>query len=133
MTQARRRSLRARAGGACEYCRLPEAFASLRFQQDHVVAIKHSGETSLENLAWSCAECNRHKGSDLASIDKATGNLVRLFNPRTDVWQDHFEWQGPLLLGKTSIGRVTIALLQINRVDRVALRRYLMDAGVFFP
>lgn len=132
MDAALREALRWRAGARCEYCRLPERFATFRFQQDHVIARKHSGPTHLENLAWSCADCNAHKGSDLTGLDPSTGRLERLFNPRTDRWDEHFQWDGAELVGMTAMGRVTVALLQLNREERVALRRELMAAALFF-
>ena len=55
----------------------------------------------------------------------------RLFNPRTDVWDDHFEWNEAMLVGKTAIGRVTIKVLQINRPKRLETRRLLMGANLF--
>ena len=126
-----RKALRSRAGGKCEYCHLPERLATLRFQQDHVIPRKHQGGDSIENLAWSCAECNAHKGSDVAGIDSSTGRIERLFNPRTDLWRQHFEWNGPVLRAKSATTRVTIALLQMNREERVALRRELMMSGLY--
>src|SRR5258707_10412307 len=128
MESLSRHALRRRASERCEYCHMPERFATLRFQQDHVRSRKHSGSTSLRNLVWSCADCNAHKGSDLSSIDEQTGKLQRLFNPRTDRWAEHFVWKGAELVGKTAVGRVTITLLQINREDRVAVRQDLMAA-----
>jgi hypothetical protein len=124
-------ALRVRAGGRCEYCHLPERFATLRFQLDHVIARKHRGPSTMENLAWSCANCNAHKGSDLAGLEPETGRLERLFNPRADRWEDHFEWNGAELVGKTATGRVTVALLQINREERMAVRRELMAAALY--
>jgi hypothetical protein len=128
-----RDTLRRRAGARCEYCHLPERFATLRFQQDHVISQKHRGPAALANLAWSCADCNAHKGSDLAGIDAQTGKLERLFNPRTDDWGEHFKWNGAELVGKTAIGRVTVAVLQVNREERVAVRRELMAAHLHPP
>jgi hypothetical protein len=108
---------------------MPERFATLHFQQDHVIAQKHRGPTALENLAWSCADCNGYKGSDLAGLDPKTGKLTRLFNPRADRWADHFRWAGAELVGQTSIGRTTVALLRINAEERLAVRRELMKGG----
>jgi hypothetical protein len=58
---------------------------------------------------------------------------VPLFNPRKDRWSDHFEWDGPYLVGKTDIGKVTVDVLAINLPYRVTLRAALMDEGVFRP
>jgi hypothetical protein len=62
-----------------------------------------------------------------------TGELVPLFNPRTEVWRDHFEWRGATLEGKTKSGRASIELLEINRPERVEHRRLLIEAGMLLP
>ena len=62
-----------------------------------------------------------------------TGELTRLYNPRVDVWYEHFAWEGPVLIGKTSIGRTTVAVLSINQPERVRLRRLLIRLNVFPP
>jgi 5-methylcytosine-specific restriction endonuclease McrA len=80
-----RRQVKERAQSRCEYCRFPELVSIFPHEVDHVVATKHKGETTLENLALSCFNCNRHKGSDLSSIDSETGQITPLFNPRVDV------------------------------------------------
>jgi len=51
---------------------------------DHVIAEKHGGLTEPDNLALSCTLCNKHKGSDLTSIDPETGDIVPLYHPRKD-------------------------------------------------
>jgi hypothetical protein len=43
-----------------------------------------------------------------------------------DRWNRHFAWQGPVLVGRTVAGRVTIGLLEINRPEAVELREYLI-------
>jgi hypothetical protein len=83
-----RRLIRERAGHRCEYCLLHEDDAFLPHEPDHIIAVKHRGETTEGNLAWTCFVCNRGKGSDLASVDETTGEIVRLFQPRTDLWDD---------------------------------------------
>jgi 5-methylcytosine-specific restriction endonuclease McrA len=78
---------------------------------EHIIAIKHRGQTALDNLAWSCFQCNGNKGSDIASYDIETGELTRLFHPRTDHWEEHFELDSnAFVVGKTAIGRVTVFL-----------------------
>ncbi len=120
-----------RAGFRCEYCHLPERWASLPFQVDHVIAEKHGGQTRLDNLAFSCLHCNSFKGPNIAGRDTATSETVRLFDPRSDRWSDHFQWDGPVLCAITAIARVTIAVLRINLPYRVTVRSSLMDEGVF--
>ena len=81
---ALRRLVRERAGGCCEYCRLPDDVSWLPHEPDHVIATKHGGETTADNLAWACFLCNRYKGSDIASVDPQSRRITRLFNPRQD-------------------------------------------------
>jgi hypothetical protein len=84
-------------------------------------------------LAYACLRCNRHKGPNLAGIDRITSwtKLVRLFDPRRHKWDWHFLWDGPYLVGRTPIGRVTVGVLTMNDPIRVALRRELIDEGLF--
>jgi len=86
-----RTEVRRRARYRCEYCLVPESLALVGHEIDHIIAAKHGGGTSVENLALCCALCNRHKGSDLVSIDPETGATERLFHPRRDSWHEHFE------------------------------------------
>jgi hypothetical protein len=57
--------------------------------------------------------------------------LTRLFHPRQDIWDDHFAWVGPVLTGRTAIGRTTIDVLVVNAPERLELRRLLFRAGLF--
>jgi hypothetical protein len=120
-----------RAGGRCEYCQLSEADSELPFQMDHVVARKHGGGTNAENLAYACLYCNSYKGPNLAGVDPLTGEVVRLFNPRTEKWADHFEWRGAWLSGISPQGRVTIHVLKINDNEAVLVRQNLIREGQF--
>jgi hypothetical protein len=42
-------------------------------------------------------------------------------------WEDHFHWQGALLVGRTVIGRATIRVLDANDPLLVAVRAGLME------
>ena len=125
--------VRQRASDCCEYCRLPQAFSSTRFQIDHILAERHGGRTAASNLALACLADNNHKGPNLAGRDPSTGKRVWLFNPRRQKWSRHFRWQGPILTGRTPVGRATIAVLAINLPHRVAQRAALISEGVFPP
>jgi hypothetical protein len=125
-----RKAIRRRARGRCEYCQFPERCTRVSFQVDHIIPEKHEGPTAMENLAFSCFFCNTHKGPNLSGLDPQSGELTRLFHPRQDYWRDHFRWEGPVLMGLTAIGRVTIQVLRINRTDAVAVRRSLREEGV---
>ena len=124
-------SVWSRANGCCEYCLLPQAAHVLTFPIDHVIARQHGGETVDANLALSCTRCNSYKGPNIAGLDPETGELKRLFHPRTDVWADHFRIVAPAIEGLTAIGRTTVALLQFNHADSLALRGELIAEGIF--
>jgi hypothetical protein len=133
MDQALVDLVRRRAGNCCEYCRLPQAFSSTPFQIDHIIAEQHGGRTVASNLALACLADNNHKGPNLAGIDPESGKRAWLYNPRRHKWSRHFRWQGPTLVGRTPIGRATIAVLAINLPHRVAQRAALIAEGVFPP
>jgi len=121
-----RRAVRERASMRCEYCLIHEKDAFFPHEPDHIIAVKHRGVTEIQNLAWTCFLCNRAKGSDIASVDESSGQVVRLFNPRLDSWSDHFE----LLIdgnleAKSGIARATLSLLKLNRPELLAIRRLL--------
>jgi hypothetical protein len=123
----------ARAGNCCEYCRLPQVFSTVPFEIDHIIARKHGGKTTRANLALACFFCNSYKGANLAGLDPQTGALTPLFHPRRHKWHAHFRWEGGCLIGRTPIGRTTIAVLVINAPEAVATRAALIDAGLFPP
>ena len=121
-----RRLVRERADQACEYCLIHEVDALLPHEPDHIIALKHRGETTESNLAWTCFTCNRSKSSDLGSIDVESNKLVRLFNPRIDRWEDHFKLdRNGRIEPITDVGRVTEFLLKLNRAEHIEIRRTL--------
>ena len=126
-----RRVVFERAAGRCEYCLYPERYSFLSFEVEHVVAEKHGGATTLDNLALACPYCNRHKGTDLGSLDPETGQLTPFFNPRTQDWADHFRLEGATVVPLTPEGRVTVAILRLNHPDRVQERQRLIAVGEY--
>ena len=118
-----------RASQRCEYCLAPESLCFHSHHVDHIIAIKHGGETSADNLALSCIACNQHKGSDIASLDPEDRMLTALFHPRFQKWSDHFILDRHFIVPLTSIGRTTSRLLQLNTPDRVVEREWFAKAG----
>ncbi|MCX5965254.1 MAG: HNH endonuclease signature motif containing protein [Cyanobacteria bacterium] len=118
-----RRSVIERSQAKCEYCKLHQDFSIYTHEIDHVIAMKHGGRAVLENLALSCLSCNRHKGSDLTSFDPLTGDLTRLFDPRSQVWAEHFELDRGRIQGLSAIGRTTVMLLKFNTPTAVLNRQ----------
>jgi len=124
-----RQRVRRRAKDCCEYCLLAEEDAFFPHEPDHIIAEKHGGATTAENLALACFDCNRFKGSDIASLDPLSGSLVSLFNPRTDGWNDHFRIYRGEIRALTAVGRATERLLKLNLPARVEIRATLARAG----
>lgn len=133
MNESLRKLVWQRAEGRCEYCQMPHDLEMLPFQIDHVIARKHHGPTSEENLALACELCNSHKGPNIAGIDPTTGETAGLFHPRNEAWKEHFQWDGANLKGSTPMARATIDVLAINMPLRVELRQNLIDEGAFPP
>jgi HNH endonuclease len=107
---------------------LPERYSRFSHQVDHVVPPRHGGSNDLDNLAWSCFYCNNNKGTDLGTFDPQTKRRAWLFNPREMRWNDHFEIDTKgLFSGKTSEGRATIYLLDMNNAKRVEIRQLLIE------
>jgi hypothetical protein len=126
MKRSLRQFVRERAGRRCEYCHLPDIAApAASFHVEHIIAKQHGGADAPHNRCWSCHRCNLRKGPNLSGRDYLTGRVVRLFNPRRQRWERHFAWMGLILVGITSSGRATIAVLDINHPQRVQLRRAL--------
>lgn len=117
-----------RAAGRCEYCRIREEDDALRFHVEHIVSQKHGGADGQENLALACQNCNLHKGTNLTGVDPETGEITRLFHPRTDAWGDHFRYRAAHIEGLTTVGRTTVRVLNMNDPDRVELRSLLGPA-----
>jgi hypothetical protein len=133
ISRAMQQQVRERASGRCEYCHLPDTCTTLPFQIDHIIAEKHGGPTLLENLAYCCLPCNAFKGPNIAGVTQDTQEIMPLFHPCKDIWEEHFAWDGTRLLGRTLIGQVTIAVLAINAPYRLEVRQALIAEGVFPP
>lgn len=126
-----RRKIAQRADFRCEYCRLPEMAAMVKFQIEHIISLKHGGRNALENLAYACPICNSNKGTDLGTVLEDDEVIIRFFNPRKHDWQEHFEVKGSLILPKTLIGAATVKMLDFNKLERILERLELMDAGAY--
>lgn len=113
-----------RAGRKCEYCQISDEYTLFAFHIDHIISIKHGGDTHADNLAYSCQICNLNKGTDIATILDNSDTLIRLFNPRIDAWSENFsiDLMGEIL-PLSEIGRATIKLLDLNHPESIIERR----------
>jgi len=115
ISAALRRLVLQRAGGYCEYCGLSQEGQEAAFHIDHITPRTAYGETVAENLALACVLCSLHKSARQTAIDPQSGDEVALYNPRRDIWHEHFWWEGVYVVGLTSTGRVTVDALHMNR------------------
>lgn len=130
VTDNQRQFIREQAEDCCEYCRIAQANLFSKFQIDHIIPLKHGGLDDLDNLCLACLECNSYKGPNVASLDPDTGDATKLFNPRQQIWDDHFQINsGGTLTGLTPEGRATINVLRINDEKRVKQRLVLILAN----
>lgn len=120
-----------RADYRCEYCRLSEFLSYFSFHFEHIRPIKHDGETNLENLALSCPDCNFSKGSDLGTYLGIEEDFVRFFNPRIDIWQEHFDLDQGRILGISDIGRATEKIFKFNSSERLIFRQEFIALGLY--
>src|SRR5260370_30782084 len=130
VSEALRHLINQRAGSRCEYCHLHQDDAFFTHEVDHIYAERHGGATVETNLCCACAICNRNKGSDLCSLDPQTGEIVALFNPRRDRWEEHFRLDANgTLYPLTAQGRSTERLLHFNDLEIVIERARLIRLG----
>lgn len=125
-----RQAVASRANSFCEYCLIAEADTFYGCEVDHIISLKHGGASELNNLAYACAPCNRAKGSDIGSISPA-GEFTRFFNPRADIWDEHFRLGGATIQPLTTIGEVTSRILGFNDSARIHEREELIRFGKY--
>lgn len=121
-----------RAEHSCEYCKFPVTYSHDTFHIEHVIPFYLTQNNELDNLAFAFDGCNSNKWGRTEWLDIITNSKVPLFNPRQNLWQEHFEWHDTftIIIGKTPIGRATIDLLKMNRQGLVNIRKALYTYGV---
>jgi HNH endonuclease len=135
-SEAYRRLVVARAGGACEYCRLLQAAAGVTFHVEHIVPQSRGGRTALFNLALSCPGCNLAKAERTFGEDD-TGQRQPLFDPRLFEpwllgWHLHFllDRESGIIVPRTAIAQATVRTLNMNDTLRVFARNLQIQAGL---
>ena len=130
---ALRQLVRTRAKRVCEYCLIHEEDTYFGCQVDHIISEKPGGATEEYNIAYACSYCNRNKGSDIGSIVWKTEQFCRFFNPRIDLWTNHFRLDGVRIITLTTICEVTARILDFNHPDRLIERQELTTLNRYPP
>ena len=126
------RRVRAAAGNRCGYCLSPQHLLMARLEIEHIFPSAKGGSDDEPNLWLACPLCNAHKSDKTQATDPETGALVALFNPRLQVWFEHFRWSadGLRIIGLTPIGRATVIALHLaDDPDALTVRGYWVSAG----
>jgi hypothetical protein len=119
----------------CGYCRAPQAALPYRLEIEHLLPSSLGGTNERGNLWLSCHKCNKLRSNRLQVVDPLTQQVVAIFNPRIDNWSDNFVWegQGVYIVGRTPVGRATVAALRLNDGYHAAARSIWMVAGIYPP
>jgi hypothetical protein len=131
ISEAIRASVRASAGDRCGYCRSPQYLVLGPLEVEHIVPTARGGADDEANLWLACRMCNNFKSAHTHAVDPLSGQRTRLFNPRQQLWSQHFAWNddGTQIVGRTATGRATVIALQLNNVIAVTVRRAWVSAG----
>lgn len=129
-----RQQVFAEADHCCEYCRTSRRLIGMPLVVDHVIPKSAGGSDERDNLAAACYRCNEFKWAKTHAPDPAGGELVPLFNPRSQRWTEHFAWAngGTHIVGLTPTGRATVIALRLNN-EYVVEARALWIARDWHP
>lgn len=131
ISEAVRVRVRQRASNRCGYCLAPQHLVLGWLEVEHIIPLGANGTDDEENLWLSCRLCNVYKSAQTQATDPMTGDFAQLFDPRRQLWAEHFEWSedGIRVTGRTTIARATVLALQLNNSIAVMVRREWVRAG----
>jgi hypothetical protein len=124
--------IRSAARNRCGYCLSPQRLVMAHLEIEHIIPRSQGGSDEESNLWLSCPICNGHKSDKTSGSDPQTGKTVRLFNPRTQKWSEHFRWSedGLRVIGLTPTGRATVTVLHLSDdLEALVVRSYWIQAG----
>ncbi len=119
----------------CGYCLMPQIIIPMPLEIEHILAQAEGGTDDEDNLWLACRACNSHKHAKIHGFDLVTNQEVKLFNPRTQIWKEYFEYDFKTgeIIGKTACGRATVATLRMNEEQAVKARMLWVTAGWYPP
>lgn len=115
----------------CAYCQSSQQYVLGVLEIDHIIPLSLGGTSDETNLCLACRLCNNYKSNQIDAIDLTTNTNVRLFNPRTQLWKEHFEWDetSTQIIGTTPCGRATVDALKLNNKIALIVRKNWVIAG----
>jgi hypothetical protein len=130
-----RQQVRSVGKNRCAYCLVEDQYVYAPMEIDHIIPQADGGTDDEENLCLACPSCNGFKGSQTRGVDPETGDRISLFNPRTQIWSEHFGWgeDNATIIGLTNYGRVTVNVLQLNFPPNLELRKLFVKIGWYPP
>ncbi len=130
-SEATKQRVRQRAGHRCEYCQSHQDYLMSWLQIDHFWPVSKGGDSKDKNLCLTCELCNQHKWNPTEAIHPESKEPVALFNPRRQVWNEHFAWRedGVSIEGLTVYGRATVVALKLNSALALKVRGHWVRAG----
>ena len=131
ISESLRQQVREQAGYRCGYCCSHQRYVLGPLEIEHIIPQALGGTNDETNLWLACRLCNSYKGAQVDGLDIETGLIVKLFNPRIEIWSEHFRWTefGDQIVGISPSGRATVVALQLNNVLAVTVRRAWISAG----
>lgn len=129
------RQIRETSKNRCGYCLTPQILTSHKLEIEHIFPISKGGISEKENLCLACRHCNLHKSSRIYGFDAISAKRVRLFNPNSQNWSEHFIWdkEKTSIIGKTPCGRATVYALKLNDDLQKNARRVWKLTNLFPP
>jgi len=127
--------IRQDAKNYCGYCLLPQEILMGKLEIEHLLPLAEGGTDAEENLWLACRDCNSFKSSKVYVFDDETKQKIKLFNPRTQNWHEHFRFSKnkTTIIGKTPCGRATVVALRMNNEQAVRARSRWVEAGWYPP
>jgi hypothetical protein len=99
----------------CRYCQLLQFGQASVFHINHIIPRSKGGTTTTANLALQCPHCSLRKSDKVDGLDTVLAEMVSLFHPLEMRWDEHFALAADgTCVGRTPIGRVTVAELRMN-------------------
>lgn len=123
--------IRQEARNQCGYCLAHQQYVPLKLEIEHILPRSKGGTDAQDNLWLACRSCNLYKSAQITALDPLTGEQQQLFNPRIQIWSNHFQWSddGTIIRGISAQGRASVVALNLNNLVAITVRRNWVSAG----